>query len=31
VLDERSIAIYVPPPYDPAQLKLEIFAIPGKA
>jgi type VI secretion system protein ImpJ len=30
VLDERAIAIYVPPPYDPAQLKLEIFAIPPK-
>jgi type VI secretion system protein ImpJ len=31
VLGERSIAIYVPPPYDPAQLKLEMFAIPAKA
>jgi type VI secretion system protein ImpJ len=31
VLDERSLAIYLPPPYDPAQLKLEIFAIPAKA
>jgi type VI secretion system protein ImpJ len=31
VLSERLIAIYVPPPYDPAQLKLEIFAIPAKA
>ena len=30
VLDERSLAIYLPPPYDPAQLKLEIFAIPAK-
>ncbi len=30
VLNERTIAIYVPPPYDPAQLKLEIFAIPAK-
>ena len=31
VLGERSIAIYLPPPYDPAQVKLEIFAIPAKA
>jgi type VI secretion system protein ImpJ len=31
VLGERSIAIYLPPPYDPAQLKLEMFAIPAKA
>ena len=31
VLSERLIAIYVPPPYDPTQLKLEIFAIPAKA
>ena len=31
VLGERSIAIYVPPPYDPAQLKLDMFAIPAKA
>jgi len=31
ILDERSLAIYLPPPYDPAQLKLEIFAIPAKA
>ena len=31
VLNERSLAIYLPPPYDPAQLKLEIFAIPAKA
>jgi type VI secretion system protein ImpJ len=31
VLGERSVAIYLPPPYDPAQLKLEIFAIPAKA
>jgi type VI secretion system protein ImpJ len=31
VLGERSIAIYVPPPYDPTQLKLEMFAIPAKA
>jgi type VI secretion system protein ImpJ len=30
VLDERTIAIYVPPPYDPAQLRLEIFGIPAK-
>ena len=30
VLGERSIAIYVPPPYDPTQLKLEMFAIPAK-
>ena len=30
VLDERSLAIYLPPPYDPAQLKLEVFAIPAK-
>jgi type VI secretion system protein ImpJ len=31
VLNERSLAIYLPPPYDPAQVKLEIFAIPAKA
>jgi len=31
VLDERSLAIYLPPPYDPAQLKLEVLAIPAKA
>jgi len=31
VLNERAIAIYVPPPYDPAQLKLEIFAVPTRA
>ena len=31
VLSERSLAIYLPPPYDPAQVKLEIFAIPAKA
>ena len=31
VLEERVLAIYVPPPYDPAQLKLEIFGIPAKA
>ena len=31
VLDERALAVYVPPPYDPAQLKLELFAIPAKA
>lgn len=30
VLDERALAIYLPPPYDPAQLKLELFAIPPK-
>jgi type VI secretion system protein ImpJ len=30
VLDERGLAIYLPPPYDPAQLKLELFAIPAK-
>jgi len=30
VLNERSLAIYLPPPYDPAKVKLEIFAIPGK-
>jgi hypothetical protein len=30
VLDERFLALYLPPPYDPAQLKLEIFAIPAK-
>ena len=31
VLSERSLAIYLPPPYDPAKVKIEIFAIPGKA
>ena len=30
VLDERFLALYLPPPYDPAQIKLEIFAIPAK-
>ena len=31
ILSERSLAIYLPPPYDPAQVKLEMFAIPAKA
>jgi type VI secretion system protein ImpJ len=30
VLDERSIALYAPPPYDPSLLKLELFGIPPK-
>jgi type VI secretion system protein ImpJ len=30
VLDERSLAIYVPPPYDPSLLKLEVYGIPPK-
>jgi len=30
VVNERAIAIYVPPPYDPTQLKLELFGIPAK-
>jgi type VI secretion system protein ImpJ len=30
VVAERSLAIYLPPPYDPALLKLEIFGIPAK-
>jgi len=29
-LDERSLAIYLPPPYDPTLLKLEIFGVPAK-
>jgi hypothetical protein len=30
VLDENSLAIYVPPPYDPSLLKLEVYGIPPK-
>jgi type VI secretion system protein ImpJ len=30
-LDEQSLAIYLPPPYHPSQLKLELFGIPAKA
>jgi type VI secretion system protein ImpJ len=30
VFSEKKIAIYSPPPFDPSQVKLELFGIPGK-
>lgn len=30
VLAERKVAIYAPPPFDPSQVKVEIYGIPGK-
>ncbi|MGD0838478.1 MAG: type VI secretion system baseplate subunit TssK [Polyangia bacterium] len=30
VLAERKVAIYAPPPFDPSQVKVELFGIPGK-
>ncbi len=31
VMGERTIAIFLPPPYDPKNIKLELLAIPAKA
>jgi hypothetical protein len=31
VSGERTISIYLPPPYDPANIKLELLAIPKPA
>ena len=31
VIAERNIAIYAPPPFDPSQVKLELFGIPSKS
>ena len=28
IVDERSIAIYLPPPFDPSKVKIELLAIP---
>jgi len=30
VLAERKVAIYVPPPFDPSQVKVELYGIPSK-
>jgi type VI secretion system protein ImpJ len=30
VLAERKVAIYAPPPFDPSQVKVEIYGIPSK-
>jgi type VI secretion system protein ImpJ len=30
VLAERKVAIYAPPPFDPSQVKVELFGIPSK-
>jgi type VI secretion system protein ImpJ len=30
VLAERKVAIYAPPPFDPSQVKIELFGIPSK-
>jgi type VI secretion system protein ImpJ len=30
VLAERKIAIYAPPPFDPSQVKIELYGIPSK-
>jgi type VI secretion system protein ImpJ len=31
VLEERVVAIYLPPPLDPEHVKLELLAVPGAA
>jgi type VI secretion system protein ImpJ len=31
ILQERKVAIYLPPPFDPAHLKLELLAVPRPA
>lgn len=31
VVEERAIAIYLPPPFDPSKVKLELLAIPKSA
>jgi type VI secretion system protein ImpJ len=28
VLEERALAIYLPPPFDPSKVKIELLAIP---
>jgi type VI secretion system protein ImpJ len=30
ILAERKVAIYAPPPFDPSQVKIELYGIPGK-
>jgi type VI secretion system protein ImpJ len=30
ILSERKVAIYAPPPFDPSQVKIELFGIPSK-
>ena len=30
VLAERKVAVYAPPPFDPSQVKIEIYGIPSK-
>ncbi len=30
VLSERKVAIYAPPPFDPSQVKIELYGIPSK-
>lgn len=30
VLAERKVAVYAPPPFDPSQVKVEIYGIPSK-
>jgi type VI secretion system protein ImpJ len=30
IIVERKVAVYVPPPFDPSQLKIEIFGIPSR-
>jgi type VI secretion system protein ImpJ len=30
VLAERKVAIYAPPPFDPSQVKIELYGIPSK-
>ena len=30
VLAERKVAIYAPPPFDPSQVKVELYGIPSK-
>jgi type VI secretion system protein ImpJ len=31
ILQERKVAIYLPPPFDPAHVKLELLAVPRAA
>jgi type VI secretion system protein ImpJ len=30
ILSERKVAIYAPPPFDPSQVKIELYGIPSK-
>jgi type VI secretion system protein ImpJ len=30
ILEERGVALYFPPPFDPARVKTELFGIPGR-